>query len=142
MAWLAILLMTLWLTGVGMHVWTDAEGVLEIPEWQQGARHAATVAHGVLAWLVCLAAGRWIWPHVGLVWHRRHHANAWWLGMLLMLCGTLVAVGGLLLLYGSPKTHEIAEKIHWWLGLTLPLIVAVHAGWRWRHHRHPASLEH
>lgn len=134
LVWLIMVTGLLWLSGVGLHLWPQ-EAVMELSETAAALRRAATVSHGVLAWLFCLMAGRWIWPHVPMVWQRRGQRLVWVLGVLALGTGGCIALAGLVLLYGSPQLHDLAVPVHWWLGLLWPAWLGAHA-WPRRHRRH------
>jgi hypothetical protein len=129
-AWLLLLTTLLWLTGLAMHV-LARDSVMDMPPWQEQLQRGATVLHGVLTWVFCLAAGRWIWPHIGLVWHRRGHRLIWALGLLALGAGAMMALAGLGLLYGLAAWHDPLAGAHWWLGLVWPLVFTGHAWRRW-----------
>jgi hypothetical protein len=83
--------------------------------------------HGVLAWAACVLVGRWVWPHVSLMWTRRGgRGQAWWLGLVTLLVGLLMAGTGLGLLYGPADWREDSLALHWWMGLGWPLLCLVH----------------
>ena len=126
---LVVITLVLAITGVVMHVWSR-DAALEVPEWQASLLHMSTVTHGVLTWLFCMLAGRWIWPHVVLVWHRRAHTWVWVMGIASLGAGALLALAGLGLLYGRAEWHDGMSVLHWWLGMAWPLVCSAH-GWRW-----------
>ena len=129
-AWLGAVVAALWLSGVVMHQWDPAELLLDGPAWQVALHRTATIVHGVGAWAACLLAGRWIWPHVPLVWRRRAETRTWWPGLLVLVVGAFVAIGGLVLLYGSMQWHEWMSPLHWWTGLAWPALLLLHPRWR------------
>ena len=129
-ALLAVTVLALWLSGIAMHASAADDSLLDLPEWQARWRHAATVLHGVLAWVLCLTAGRWIWPHACLLWHKRGYTARWWLGLMTAASGAFIALGGLFLLYGSVPLRDAMGLLHWWMGLAWPVALAVHAGGR------------
>lgn len=126
---LALLTASLVLTGVGMHHWANAS-LADLADWENRLRRIAAVGHGTLAWLACLLAGRWVWPHVALVWRRRRRNSGWWLGLLTLATGACLALAGLLLLYGPADWRESLSDAHWWLGLVWPALWLVHASRR------------
>lgn len=124
-AWTAALVVLLWGSGVLLHVW-PADASFDLGATQMAWRRTALVAHGAGAWMFCLFAGRWIWPHAALVWRRR--ASWTWvggIGMALVLL--LVAVTGLLLLYGAAEIHPAAAAVHWWVAVGVPVLLLAHA---------------
>ena len=133
-SWLLILLVLLWTTGLTMHL-ADRSTDLDVPAWQSLLRHGSTIVHGVLAWLFCVLIGRWVWPHVLLVWRRRAHGSTWWFGWLTLSLALLVMLTGLGLLYGNADWHDATSAVHWWLGLCWPLVTALHS-WRMLARRH------
>lgn len=120
-----LLLLALIATGVLLEAW-PAEQVAELEPWQMQVRRAATVVHGAGAWLFCLFAGRWIWPHALMVWRRSRH-RAWWLGIANAALVIAVCATGLLLLYGPANLHDDAGALHWWLALGWPVLLLLHA---------------
>lgn len=132
--WLVTLTLTLWATGVAMHLFGH-DSVMELPLWQENLQRAATVAHGVLTWLFCIMVGRWIWPHVGQVWSRRTRTATWVMGIGTACLGSLLTLAGLGLLYGPGAWREVLATSHWWVGLFWPIVCAAHA-WRRGLRRH------
>lgn len=100
--------------------WTDAE---------RSVHRAASVLHGSFAWAFCILLGRWIWPHVGLMWAALPRRRVWLLGLAAAVLGAVVALTGLGLLYGSADAREPLSNLHWASGLVWPLLCVVH-GWR------------
>lgn len=127
--WLCILVLTLVATGIAMHG-QDADAIMERSGWQEQWHHAATVLHGVFAWIFCLVAGRWMWPHIALVWVRRTSNWNWELGIAMALASVIAALTGLGLLYGAAGWREALSSVHWWVGLAWPAIGIWH-GWKW-----------
>jgi hypothetical protein len=127
--WLAIVTAALWLSGIAMYLWS-ADSTIDLPSWQERTRRFAIVSHGVLAWLFCLLAGRWIWPHVSAVWRRRSTRSMRLLGQLTLLTLAGAALAGLGLLYGSPPWRDQLAAAHWWIGLSWPLLCGSHV---WSH---------
>ena len=126
--WLTVMVMVLLATGVVMHgnePMVDADD-LGPAQWHR----VATVVHGLFAWVFCLVAGRWIWPHVVLVWSRRNGNWIWELGIVTALVGGVGALTGLGLLYGPADWREILTFAHWWIGLMWPVACLAHA-WKW-----------
>lgn len=123
---LALLTTGLLLTGLVMHHWADISP-MDLDEWENRLRRAATAGHGTLAWVACLLAGRWAWPHIGNMWRRRSRRGAWWLGLLTLGTSASLAIAGLLLLYGPAGWHDAASASHWWFGLTWPALGLAHA---------------
>lgn len=126
--WLTVLVLVLLATGVVMH---GNEPTLEASEAAGVPWHrVATVVHGLFAWIFCLVAGRWIWPHVVLVWSRRNGNWIWELGLVTAAVAGAGALTGLGLLYGSASWRDILSAVHWWLGLAWPVACVSH-GWKW-----------
>lgn len=121
----AALVLALWLTGLLLQAWPGEQAAL-LPPWQAQVRHSALVVHGIGAWVFCLFAGRWIWPHAMLVWRRAVDAT-WVLGLAAAGLVLLVAVTGLLLLYGPGDAREVSIAAHWWTALGWPVLLALHA---------------
>ena len=120
-----VLIVLLWSTGIVLEVWS-AETAFQLAEWQNALRHASLVVHGVGAWLVCGVIGRWIAPHVGGMWQRRRLRGRW-VGIATALAGAAVALTGLGLLYGPGDWHDATGRVHWWIALLWPAVLAVHA---------------
>lgn len=131
-AWTAGGVLLLWVTGVALYLW-PAELTFELAAWQVALRRAALVVHGGTVWLLCLLAGRWVWPHIALVWPSRRGAT-WMLGMASASLLLTVALTGVLLLYGPEPAHAAASAVHWWIALTLPALLALH-GRKWLRRR-------
>ena len=128
----AAVTLLLWLSGWALHQ-IEPERLMELPAWQIGLRHAAQVLHGVLAWAFCLLAGRWVWPHLGLVWRRYTQRWAGWLGLVSLGRLLLLALSGLGLLYGLADWRDALIPWHWYVGLGWPLLLGMHVGARrWR----------
>jgi hypothetical protein len=127
LAWTATLVVLLWGSGVLLYLW-PAESLMELGPAQVLLRRIALVAHGAGVWLMLVFAGRWVWPHVLLVWRRRADTT-WLLGVAMAVLLIAIAATGLLLLYGPGDSHDGASTLHWWLALGLPLLFALH-GWR------------
>ncbi len=125
-AWLVLLTLALWGTGIAMHAF-ERDSVMELPRWQENLQRGATIAHGVLTWLFCTMAGRWIWPHASHVWRRRVRPLTWFLGIATASVGILLSLAGLGLLYGPGAWREVLAWSHWWLGLSWPALCAAHA---------------
>ncbi len=128
LAWLVLLSLALWATGIAMHVF-ERDSVMELPQWQENLQRAATVVHGVLTWFFCVMAGRWVWPHISQMWGRRIRHGTWYLGIATASLGLVLSLAGLGLLYGPGSWHETLSASHWWLGLCWPVLCALHA-WR------------
>ena len=103
----------------------DADGSAWL-HWQR----VATVVHGVFAWVFCVVAERWMWPHVALVWSRRNGNWIWELCLAAAIVGGVAALTGLGLLYGAADWRDALSSVHWWLGLAWPITVLWHV-WKW-----------
>ncbi|HVZ44482.1 MAG TPA: hypothetical protein VHA82_11785 [Ramlibacter sp.] len=120
-----LVILILWLTGVVLYAW-PADDTAVLDSWHMEVRRAAVTVHGSATWLICLFAGRWIWPHVGRVW-ARSRTTMWGVGIA-MLSLLLVAVStGLALLYGPAAQHDWIARAHWWSALPIPAVAAWHA---------------
>lgn len=119
------LLLALWVSGVLLW-WWPAELSFQLAPWQSGLRRTAVVLHGVGAWVLCVAAGRWAWPHLVRTWGLPRR-RSWWLGVGSLGLLSVAAVSGLGLLYGPGDWHEAIGQWHWWLAVGWPLLVALHA---------------
>lgn len=127
--WIAFTIAVLWLSGLWLHQ-GEADRLAADPgatqmQWQ----HAASVVHGVFAWVACLVAGRWIWPHVALVFAYRGKRWIWIAGLLVAVAGAVAALSGLGLLYGAADWREFLSAAHWAAGLGWPVLFVLH-GWR------------
>jgi hypothetical protein len=132
--WLAIVTVALWVTGIGLYLW-PADSAIDLPIWEERVRRLSIASHGVLAWLFLLLAGRWIWPHVSLVWRKRNPAAKRLLGMLTLFAAGIAALAGLGLLYGSATWRDYLAGVHWWIALFWPLLCGAHIGWHWMEDR-------
>lgn len=121
----AALVLALWATGLVLDLWPAEQAAL-LPPWQSQMRHSALVVHGVGAWVFCLFAGRWAWPHIALMWRRAVDAT-WWLGLVAGGIALLVIASGLLLLYGPGEAHDASAVAHWWTAVGWPVLLALHA---------------
>lgn len=120
----AILVGGLWVTGIALWMWPADEIAQLAPEvirW----RRAAAVTHGAGAWIFCLLVGRWVWPHIALVWARRADL-AWWLGTATAAIVGFVALSGLLLLYGPADAQPAVSIAHWWTAVGWPAVLLLH----------------
>ncbi|NML46718.1 hypothetical protein HHL11_23445 [Ramlibacter sp. G-1-2-2] len=127
LAWTATLLALLWASGLLLYLW-PAEALMELAPAQVLLRRVALLVHGTGVWLLCMFAGRWIWPHAQIVW-RRKRTGTWVLGIAMASMLLAVAATGMLLLYGPADSHDGASALHWWVAVGLPLLFAAH-GWR------------
>ena len=125
MTWVTVLL---WVTGCVMYLLPTQE-LMDMSELQALLRRSSGIAHGVLTWAFCVMCGRGVWPHVRMMWHKHSERAKWWWGMTHLLWLVLLAVGGLVLLYGSPEWHDAMSPLHFWLGAVLPVIFLAHT-WR------------
>ena len=124
-AWTAASLLLLWASGVVLYLW-PAEETFQLAAWQAAVRRGALVTHGCIVWAACVFAGRWLWPHMLLVWDYRR-ATTWWIGLAGAALLAVIAASGLLLLYGTEATHAPAGFAHWWTAVKLTVLLAVHA---------------
>lgn len=127
-AWTAGGVVLLWITGIVLYVW-PAEVTFQLAAWQVALRRAALVVHGGSVWVLCLLAGRWVWPHIAQVWSYRR-GSTWVLGIAGATLLLAVALTGFLLLYGPEPAHAAASAVHWWTALALPALFALH-GRKW-----------
>jgi len=131
------LVLALWITGLLLDMWPAEQAPLLQP-WQSQLRHAAVIAHGIGAWVFCLFAGRWAWPHVALVW-RRALDTTWLLGLVSGGLALAIAASGLLLLYGPGDARDATVAAHWWTAIGWPVLLALHVR---RLVTHRGSLAH
>jgi hypothetical protein len=127
-AWMVACTGTLWLTGWVMYGLPVSE-LLEMTDLQATLRRTSGVMHGVVTWAFCVMCGRGVWPHVRMMWSKQNERAQWWWGIFQLVWLVCLAIGGLVLLYGSPPWHEAMSPVHFWLGATLPLIFLAHT-WR------------
>jgi hypothetical protein len=127
-----VLLLLLWITGGVLELWS-ADAVFQLAGWQAGLRRISVIVHGAGTWVACAAAGRWLWPHVALVWRMRT-TQRWWLGVAAIALTTAIVATGLALLYGPGDWHDALGQVHWWIAVGWPLLVLLHAV-RWRRRR-------
>jgi hypothetical protein len=121
----ATVIAVLWLTGIVLYAWPSAD-TAALDAWQAEVRRWAIIIHGSLVWLVCLFAGRWIWPHVGGIWARLR-SSTWFIGLATLTLFALVTITGLALLYGPGAAHDWFANAHWWCAVALPAVVGWHA---------------
>ena len=134
---------TFWgMTWVWLGLWLSGALLWALPlqtlfEPEQALLRSAVVLHGALAWPCCVLLGRVVWPHIGLVWHRRtpQARGVWACGVLLLGLLVLWLLTGLLLLYGSADWHDAVSPWHSRTGLAWPLAYLAHVGLRWRARR-------
>jgi len=129
-AWLSLVMLILWATGWVMFLLPVSE-LLDMTVVESMMRRLSTVTHGVGAWLLCVLCGRGVWPHVLLMWRQRHDGCQWSWGVLNLCVIVVLALSGLMLLYGSPQLHERLALVHWGLGMVAPLPWVIHAWRRW-----------
>ena len=128
----SLLLVVLMLTVTGVLLYALNPADPAAADWSDAARHwqrTASVLHGAFAWMFCIALGRWVWPHVALVWVRAPRRWQWGLGLVTAGIGAIAALSGLGLLYGAANWRESLSSAHWAVGVTWPLLCLVH-GWR------------
>ena len=127
--WLIVVVIVLLASGVLLHELNPADP--QAVDWGDTARgwqRAASVSHGVFAWAFCILLGRWIWPHIALVWAARRRW-VWLLVLGVAGSGGVAALTGLGLLYGLADWRESMSAAHWIVGLAWPALCVVH-GWR------------
>lgn len=126
--WMAVVSLLLFSTGVVMFVLPASELVDMSPE-QASWRHTSGVVHGVSTWMFCILCGRGVWPHVRVMWHKYGETFQWAVGLANFAVLAAIALGGLVLLYGSPDMHDWVSPLHFWLGAFCPLLFLAHT-WR------------
>lgn len=132
-AWVVCLLL-LWLSGVALRQ-SPTETLLDMSEQVHALRRAAQVLHGVCSWAICLLAGRGLWPHLSVMWRGRARQRLWWWGWAGLTLLLVLTVSGLMLLYGTEAVLAITSALHFWSGLFVPLVLALHVGLAWRRPR-------
>jgi len=120
--------LSLWVTGLVMFEFPVSE-LMDMTPAQALLRHNAGVVHGVASWFFCVMCGRGVWPHVRVMWHKQGEATKWVLGMINLVVLAFIALGGLVLLYGSPEMHDWISPFHFWMGVVCALIFLAHT-WR------------
>ena len=125
---MAAICLLLWVTGLVMFVLPVSE-LMDMTPAQASWRHSAGVLHGVSTWLFCVMCGRGLWPHVRVMWHKNGEQIKWALGLINLTVLLVMALGGLVLLYGSPEMHDWMSPFHFWMGAVCPLIFLAHT-WR------------
>ena len=128
--WLIAVVVVLLASGVLLHELNPANAP-QAADWGESTRgwlHASSVLHGVFAWAFCILLGRWVWPHVALVWAARRRW-IWLFGIGVAGSGGIAALTGLMLLYGNADWRESMSAAHWIAGLFWPVLCVVH-GWR------------
>ncbi len=123
----AFLIVALWITGWLLHH-EDADAIVELTPTQMQWRHGAHVVHGVCAWLLFVLAGRWVWPHIALMFGHRSRRWAWIAGLLVAAVGAVTASTALGLLYGAASWRDPLSALHWAAGLVWPALFVAH-GW-------------
>ena len=129
--WLITVVVVLLVSGVLLHELNPANAPQAV-DWGESTRgwlHASNVLHGVFAWAFCVLLGRWVWPHIKMVWAARRRW-VWLFGIGVAASGAIAALTGLMLLYGSADWRESMSATHWVAGLIWPALCVVH-GWRW-----------
>ena len=129
-AGLSWVILILWVTGLGMFLLPVSE-LLDMTVVESMTRRLCAVTHGVGTWVLCVLCGRGVWPHVLLMWRQRHDRRQWSWGVLNLCVIVVLALSGLMLLYGSPQLHERLALVHWGLGMVAPLPWVIHAWRRW-----------
>jgi hypothetical protein len=122
---MAVVCLLLWTTGVVMYVLPASE-VMDMTPVQASLRHASGVVHGVTTWAFCVLCGRGVWPHVRVMWHKHSAPSQWLLGLVNFMVLAAIALGGLVLLYGSPQMHDAVSPVHFWAGAVCPLLFFAH----------------
>lgn len=125
---LSLVLGLLWVTGIVMLGWPSTD-MLEMSDSETLLRRSAAVVHGVMAWVFCVLCGRGVWPHVQAMFRRQLNRWQWGWGWVNLSVIVLLAVSGLLLLYGSAAVHEIMSSGHFWVGALAPMPYLLH-GWK------------
>jgi hypothetical protein len=125
---MALICTALWITGLVMFAW-PAESLMDLDPTEGALRHAAGVVHGVSTWLFCLMCGRGVWPHVRVMWLKRNAKSNWLLGVIHLFVLSVISLGGLVLLYGSPEWHDGMSPVHFWVGVFSPIVFFAHT-WR------------
>lgn len=115
----------LWLSGCVLYG-LPAENLPDMSDTQALVRRVSVVAHGSVAWLFCMLCGRAVWPHVRVMWHRHALRGKWAWGLLNLMLFVFLALGGLVLLYGSPWMHDSVSPWHFWTGVLIPVVYLAH----------------
>ena len=126
---MSAVLATLWLSGTGLYL-LPADALPDMTPVQETLRRSCVLVHGVFAWLFGVMLGRGVWPHVRLMWTRQTRRVRWTGGMINLALLLFLALGGLMLLYGSPGLHEVLSGWHFWAALPCPVLYLWHAGRR------------
>lgn len=127
-AGLSLSLLVLWGTGWVMYAWPIAD-LMDMTEMEAMLRRAPGVVHGVTTWGVCVLGGRGVWPHVQWMFHHRVDWHQWGWGLVNLTLLVVLAISGLLLLYGRADWHEALSPAHFWVGAFAPLPYILH-GWK------------
>lgn len=130
-ALMSVTLLVLWATGLVM-VGLPASELMEMSELEVAVRRASGILHGVMTWVLCVACGRGVWPHIQLMFRRSRDSSQWVWGVVNLAVIVVLALGGLVLLYGSPDWHTWMACTHTWLGICAPLPYVRHVWTRWR----------
>jgi hypothetical protein len=127
-AWAGCLAL-LWLTGLVLSLLPASE-LLDMTPLAQAGRHVCVVLHGGLIWVLCLLTGRGLWPHLDAMWHRRGDRRRWWWGLISLAVLAVLALSGLVLLYGEQAWHDVSSDLHVGVGLLTPLVLLTHVRFR------------
>lgn len=86
--------------------------------------HWSLVAHGAFAFAALWMFGLLWGTHIVRRWKAKRHR---WSGSLLFAFVALLCVSGYLLYYvGGDESRELISKVHWIVGLALPLPFVMH----------------
>jgi hypothetical protein len=125
---MTLVLVSLWLSGLVMY-FLPTDALSEMSEGEISFRRISVISHGVASWFCCVMLGRALWPHARAMWSRRSDQLKWLLGFVNLTHLLFLTLGGLVLLYGSPLTHDLLSPLHFWAGALFPLIYLTHT-WR------------
>lgn len=129
-AWLTVTLLVLWITGVVMMEWPASE-LMDMSDAEAMLRRVSGIVHGVMTWVLCVVLGRGVWPHVLLMIRQRADRWQWNWGWINLAVLGVLAVSGVVLLYGSAAWHDATASVHAWLGIVSVLPYVLHTWRRW-----------